>query len=248
MGRACASLVSDRTASAEVPTIREAGPIRVSTAHDLGTRWDAIAFTLLAGVGLIVAATNAPQWSRVLFARSGDVPRAPSTAAVPPPTPLPTLPPADALSSRWVSQSGYPGITVGGTATITVVFRNTGTAEWRRGTPSEIRLGIVGQFDPAMASGWPHPERPAVQSRSVVRPGELATFRFEVRGTRPGTFRLRLRPVVDGVAWLNDEGVYVDVDVRSPVGPPVDFASRHLRLGSAALLWPGPLALRITKY
>jgi len=26
--------------------------------------------------------------------------------------------------------------------------------------------------------------------------------------------RLRLRPVVDGVAWLNDEGVYIDLIVR----------------------------------
>lgn len=196
------------------PAIREAGPIRLSTAHDLGTRWGAVVFTLLAGAALMVAAANAPQWSRALFTPSIQTTRAPSATTAPSPTPVPSPPPAEALSSQWVSQSGYPGITVRGTATITVVFRNTGTAEWRQGTPSEIRLGIIGGFDPSMASDWPYPERPAVQARPVVRPGELATFTFEVRGTRPGTFRLRLRPVVDGVAWLNDEGVYVDVDVR----------------------------------
>lgn len=217
MGTECAfvSLVSHRPAGAQSATAPEAGPIRISTGPDLGTRWDAVAFTLLAGIGLIVAAANAPRWSHALL--PSDRPASvPSVTASPAATPTPTLPPLEGLSSKWVGQSGYPGITVGGTATITVTFRNTGTAEWRRGTPSEIRLGIVGDpgFDPSMAAEWPYPERPAIQSRPVVRPGEVASFSFDVRGTRPGTFRLRLRPVVDGVAWLDDEGVYVDVEVR----------------------------------
>lgn len=194
---------------------REAGPIRVSTAIDAGTHWHAVWFTLLAGIALIVAAANGPEWADALLS---DDPAASVPLATAPPvaTPAPTLPPVEGLSSKWESQSGPPVIAVGGTATITVTFRNTGTAEWRRGTPSEIRLGIVGDpgFDPSMAVDWPYPERPAIQSRPVVRPSEVASFSFDVRGTRPGTYRLRLRPVVDGVAWLDDEGVYVDVEVR----------------------------------
>jgi hypothetical protein len=34
-----------------------------------------------------------------------------------------------------------------------------------------------------------------------------------VRGGLAGTFLMRLRPVVDGVTWLNDDGIYVVVNV-----------------------------------
>lgn len=208
--------MTHRLADAHDGATREAGPIRVSTAPDLGTRWDAVAFTLLAGIGVIVAAANAPWWSSALVPRSVPVRSVASATASPVATSMPTLPPVEGLSSKWEGQSAYPVIKVGDTATITVTFRNTGTAEWRRGTPSEIRLGIVGDpgFDPSMAVDWPYPQRPAVQSRPVVRPGEVASFVFDVQGTRTGTFRLRLRPIVDGVAWLNDEGVFVDVEVH----------------------------------
>jgi hypothetical protein len=43
---------------------------------------------------------------------------------------------------------------------------------------------------------------------------QLATFTFKVAGAAPGTYRLHVRPVVDGVAWLEDQGVFVDITVR----------------------------------
>ena len=105
-------------------------------------------------------------------------------------------------------------IVAGAATTIVFKFRNAGAAEWRRGTPSEVRLGIVGAYDPSLAHRWPYPERPAIQSELVVAPGQIATFEFDVRGPRPGTYRLRVRPVVDGVAWLTDQGAFIDVEVR----------------------------------
>lgn len=188
----------------------------MTTGPAMGAHGGAVAFTLLVALGLAGLATTFPRWSADVL---GALDRKPSVAPAPssvPPTPVPTAPAAAALSSAWVSQSGYPGIVVGGTATITLTFRNTGSATWRRGTPSEARLGIVGDpgYDPSMALDWPFPERPAVQGEAVVAPQQIATFTFKARGTHPGTFRLRVRPVVDGVAWLNDEGVYVDVEVR----------------------------------
>jgi hypothetical protein len=58
------------------------------------------------------------------------------------------------------------------------------------------------------------PDRPAAQTESVVDERQLASFTFEVAGDAPGTYRLRVQPVVDGVKWLADEGVYVDITVR----------------------------------
>ena len=64
------------------------------------------------------------------------------------------------------------------------------------------------------ASTWVLPSRPAVQYQRNVAPNEIATFNFNVRAGQQGVWVMRLRPVVDGVAWLDDEGVYVTVTVK----------------------------------
>lgn len=98
-----------------------------------------------------------------------------------------------------------------------MVFRNTGRVAWVKGTPSEVRLGIVGDdptlSDQGYAAAWPFPTRPAVQSETSVVPGETATFRFTIRGESAGRLIIRVRPVIDGVAWLEDEGAYVELFV-----------------------------------
>lgn len=203
--------MTERSSGSEDYPFPIAGPIRAGTSAHIGTSWAALAFTVLTAATVASAVITAPQWTALLFESAERVPAALATTA---PSPVATAPPASALASAWVAQTGQPGITVGGKARIIVTFRNTGTATWRRGTPSEVRLGVVGPYVPAMAVNWMYPERPAAQSEAVVVPGGLATFSFEVRGTHPGIFRLHLRPVVDGVAWLTDQGVYVDVEVR----------------------------------
>ena len=43
----------------------------------------------------------------------------------------------------------------------------------------------------------------------MVAPGEVGEFRFNVRApTVRGTYRLNLRPVIDGTVWLEDQGVF----------------------------------------
>jgi hypothetical protein len=125
-------------------------------------------------------------------------------------TPLP-----QELHSRWYTQSVPPVVAVGAIADVVIQFRNVGQTRWVRGSPSELRLGEIGErpLPDDMKVDWPLPNRPAVQTEAVVHENELATFSFKVVGTVPGTFRLNLRPVVDGVAWLQDEGVYVDITV-----------------------------------
>ncbi len=198
--------------------MREAGPIPGWTGTDLGgLHRGALAFTAMVGVILLAVAATWTSSPFDLTARSSP----PHVLATASPAPVVTAPPAtapprDELASRWVAQYGDPVLVVGGTTTITLQFRNAGGATWRRGSPSEVRLGIVGdQVDAGMALDWPYPTRPAVQEEAVVVPGAMATFAFKVKGTRAGTFRLHLRPVVDGIAWLDDEGVYVDLKVMA---------------------------------
>lgn len=126
-------------------------------------------------------------------------------------TPLP-----EELHSQWYTQTVAPVMAVGETATVTLQFRNVGDTAWIKSSPSEVRLGEVGArpLPPEMRVDWLAPDRPAAQSESVVDERQLATFTFKIAGAVPGTFRLRLRPVVDGVKWLDDDGVFVDVTVR----------------------------------
>jgi hypothetical protein len=115
--------------------------------------------------------------------------------------------------SAWISESPWPTLRVGQTSDqITTVFRNTGAKTWVRGAVGQANLGVSGDDVTwgGLGVGWPSPNRPAIQSEPSVAPGATATFSFQVRApAAPGTYVLPLRPVIDGVVWLEDEGVYV---------------------------------------
>ena len=120
--------------------------------------------------------------------------------------------------SRWVSQSSYPTLRMGEVSTpLTISFLNAGSQTWVKGTlGQEARLGV--NLDDAtwaaLAVNWPYTTRPAVQTETTVTPGTLATFTFQIRGpSQPGTYAIHLRPVIDGVTWLEDEGVFLYVTV-----------------------------------
>lgn len=120
--------------------------------------------------------------------------------------------------SRWVSQSPWPTMQAGSVSEpYTVAFRNAGTRSWRRGVANEqANLGIVGddRSFAAWSVDWPTPDRVAIQTESTVAPGANATFTFRFRApTANGTYRIGLRPVIDGVTWMEDEGVFLLVTV-----------------------------------
>ncbi len=145
-----------------------------------------------------------------------------AAASAQPATPVspatPTTPSAASFHSAWMYESAWPTISVGQEATVTLAFKNTGTATWTRGTPTQANLGVNGDdatfSSLGMAVGWPVPDRPAIQDAPVVMPGGITTFTFTVRGVAPGTYALHLRPVIDGITWMEDQGVYVTVAVR----------------------------------
>lgn len=117
--------------------------------------------------------------------------------------------------AAFVDQSPWPTLLPGTAATYTVRFRNTGTEVWVRGAPApgrQLNLGIPGD-DPSygfLGVNWPAPDRPAVQAEASVRPGEIATLTFTLRApAQPGSYRIPLRPVVDGREWLEDHGVFM---------------------------------------
>jgi hypothetical protein len=62
--------------------------------------------------------------------------------------------------------------------------------------------------------GWLAANRPATQMQAIVPPGGIGSFTFDLRApTAPGAYLLPLRLVVDGLAWLDDQGVFVQITV-----------------------------------
>src|SRR3989442_1856555 len=110
--------------------------------------------------------------------------------------------------SAWVAQSPYPTLAAGMTTAITLQFRNTGSRSWVKGVlGQEARVGVVGddQRWAALGVGWLYANRPAAQSEATVAPGAIGTFTFTVRApSASGSSDIRLRPVIDGVTWMED--------------------------------------------
>jgi hypothetical protein len=140
--------------------------------------------------------------------------------------PTASVPIDNGLHSAWTSQTAVPAMQPATTSQVTVLYRNTGTKTWTRGVAgSQVTLGINGDSTSfsamGMNVGWPSANRVAIQNEGAVAPGGIASFTFNVKAPfAAGTVRLPLRPVVEGVAWLEDQGVFV------PVTTVVDYHSR----------------------
>ncbi|CAN5212701.1 hypothetical protein BH18CHL2_BH18CHL2_11420 [soil metagenome] len=162
-------------------------------------------------------------------------------------------PPAAALATglpgyhaQFYGQSGYPTLCPGRTSTATIAFLNSGSLGWYRGSapaflgtwgpePGQDRASILGGDGTAGApsTGWPRPNRPAVQPADYVGPGQVAWFTFTVRAPLfPGVYRLAIRPLIEGRQWLEDYGVFWYLTVKeddsfvptlAPTGPRTYF-------------------------
>ncbi|MEK6226757.1 MAG: CAP domain-containing protein [Chloroflexota bacterium] len=134
--------------------------------------------------------------------------------------------PDSGLHSAWMSQTQVPAMQPASTSQATLLFRNTGTKTWTKGvTGSQVALGVNGDSASfsalGMNIGWPSANRVAVQNEASVGPGAVASFSFVLKAPlSAGTVRIPLRPVIDGVAWLEDQGVFIAVTTV------VDYHSR----------------------
>lgn len=133
------------------------------------------------------------------------------------------------------ARSGFPTLCPGSTATVTIAFQNTGSLGWygnaALGTwgpePGQDRASALGGdgTSGSIATSWSHPNRPAIQTTPYVGPGQVIWFQFSVQApATPGSYRLGLRPLLEGQQWLEDPNLtfYVLVksdDLHIPPGP-----------------------------
>lgn len=151
---------------------------------------------------------------------------------------------AGGFHSAWVSQGAYLTLLPGASASYTLTFRNAGTETWQRGVAGrQVNLGIVNDslaFS-ELNVGWLAQDRPATTAESTVAPGATGTFTFTLKApATPGVYDIPLRPVADGVTWLEDQGVFVRV--TSDLG----YHSRWVSQSANPALAPGETSADLT--
>lgn len=123
-------------------------------------------------------------------------------------------------SYKWISQSNYVTLYPEESARLWVLVENTGNASWNKDIP--IHLGTSNPLDrPSdffVASDWLSTNRAAwLTDDTTIKPGERAVFMFNiVAPTKPGIYQEFFRPVVEGINWLEDYGIYWEINVKSP--------------------------------
>jgi len=121
--------------------------------------------------------------------------------------------------SAWAGQSADPTLAPGAVTTLVVALRNTGYRGWYQGSPGQqANLGTANPLDvarPDLAQGWLSTNRIATTTTSYVGPGQTGWFQFQIHApSTPGVYRLNVRGVVDGAAWLEDAGIYFTITVQ----------------------------------
>lgn len=127
-------------------------------------------------------------------------------------------------SYKWISQSGYLDLYPEETARLWVMIENTGTATWDKDIP--IHLGTSHPLD--RHSGfyadydWLADNRSAwLTDETVIEPGERAVFMFDIVAPKqPGTYKEYFQPVVEGISWLEDYGIFWQLTVKSTEDEP----------------------------
>ncbi|HEY8824531.1 MAG TPA: CAP domain-containing protein [Candidatus Limnocylindria bacterium] len=159
-------------------------------------------------------------------ARAAPVSRASTPAAAPQfqtqvIRPAVALPPDSGYHASWSAQSADPTVVIGATAKLVVALKNTGSRGWYNdGAGKQV---VIGTNDPQdadrseLAGDWLSANRVTSTTTDYVGPGEVGWFEFAIRApATAGDYRLALRGVVDGVSWLEDDGIFFTIHVYAP--------------------------------
>jgi len=130
------------------------------------------------------------------------------------------LPPDSGYHASWRSQSVDPTVNIGATTTLVVALANTGSRGWYRDAEQHVLLATNDPQDgdrSELAGDWLSGNRLTSTTTDYVGPGEVGWFEFTIRApAAAGDYRLALRGVVDGVSWLEDDGIFFTIHAYAP--------------------------------
>lgn len=125
--------------------------------------------------------------------------------------------------AAWSGQSDYVDLSAGQLVDLAVRFKNTGTSGWYRGNQgTQADLGSNDPLDNRrdfdagiLVSPLFGTNRYATTDVLYVGPGDVGTFSMRLRAPgAPGAYQVRVRPVIEGVTWMEDEGVFLQIVVK----------------------------------
>jgi hypothetical protein len=102
------------------------------------------------------------------------------------------------------------GIVLGDRVYVGFTAKNTGTATWTNSGSNPIKVGTLGPIDrmSTFCDSWGFGcNRPATMLEASVPPGGTATFEFWMRASAAGSYNEHFGLVVEGKAWLSDQGL-----------------------------------------
>lgn len=126
-------------------------------------------------------------------------------------------------SMQWTGQSPYPTLKVGSTGELWVEVKNTGNTTWISNEVASVegwgqmKIGTdrgLDRHSVLRANTWLGNNRASYMTPDIVAPNEVARFTFDIYASQLGAFKEYFRPVVEHVTWLNDLGIYWEVNVE----------------------------------
>ncbi|MBW3537882.1 S8 family serine peptidase [Candidatus Parcubacteria bacterium] len=121
--------------------------------------------------------------------------------------------------STKITPADLTKLSPGQTVYVGFTARNSGTATWYNTGPYPVNAATARPTDRSsgfQSTGWLAPQRPARMKEASVAPGGIATFEFNYTAPAAGgTYQEYFRPVAEGIAHLNDAGMYFNSVVNS---------------------------------
>lgn len=163
-------------------------------------------------------------------------------------------------AAEFAGQSSIVTLATGETATLIVLFANTGDRTWQLGTPSQVDLAMCsadrtacdvrdadrGEWDPG---SWQSASRYATQRQPTVARGQIATFVFSIRPSASvpgGAHRLPAELVLGATGERITTSTYAhEVSVRAaPLAPLTTLMLEESEVGAGfARVQDRPLTL-----
>ena len=196
-----------------------------------------LARACLLALATAVSATAFTLWSPVTGATSANAAECTGSVGpgIAPPATVPSGIPG--FHAQWYGQSGYPTLCPGEKSTATVAYYNSGSFGWLSNKMGE--MAFLGTWNPepgqdkmsplggdgtagSPATGWPRYNRIAAQPANWVGPGQVSWFQFQIQAPQtPGSYKLYIRPLIEGAQWMEDFGVFWQITVKSQEVVPV---------------------------
>lgn len=130
---------------------------------------------------------------------------------------------AKSYSSAWQAQGGNMTLQPGQSSLVWMDIKNTGNVTWRRDGANPIRIGTSNPLDRGSGFAitpvdWVATNRATGADKSTVAPGDTARFSFVIKAPEnmaPGSYPEYFRPLIEGVTWLTDNGIYLPITVSA---------------------------------